>query len=82
MLSGGDGNDVFLVYHKPAAKKDMVLCGNGRDQVLADRADVLAPDCERVVVVHGSGEDIERQVGAFYESIQGFLGGIRFPGDP
>jgi Ca2+-binding RTX toxin-like protein len=79
VLSGGDGNDVFLVYNIPAAKKDIVLCGDGRDQVLADRADVLAPDCERTVVVHGSPEDIERQVAAFYDSIQGFFKGIRFP---
>ena len=78
-LSGGDGNDVILVHNKPAAKKDRVLCGNGRDRVLADRADVIAPDCEKVLVVHGSLEDIERQEDIFYESIQRFFKGIHFP---
>jgi Ca2+-binding RTX toxin-like protein len=78
-LSGGDGNDVILVHNKPAAKKDRVLCGNGRDRVLADRADVIAPDCEEVVVVHGSLEDIERQEDIVFESIQSFFKGIHFP---
>ena len=48
-LSGGDGNDVFLVENVPAAK-DIVTCGGGFDRVLADRKDVLASDCERVAV--------------------------------
>jgi hypothetical protein len=81
VLSGGVGNDVIFVYHELAAKKDIVLCGDGRDQVLADRADVLRADCERVVVVHGSPEDIERQVDKFYNnhSLQKLFRGIRFP---
>ena len=81
VLSGGVGNDVIFVYHELAAKKDIVLCGDGRDQVLADRADVLRADCERVVVVHGSPEDIERQADNFYnnQSLQRFFRGIRFP---
>lgn len=79
-LSGGAGNEVILVHNYPAAK-DIVLCGGGRDQVLADRADVLAPNCERTVIVHGSLEDVERQEAVFYDSIQGFFKGIRFPGD-
>jgi len=82
VISGGDGNDVIFVYHELAAKKDMVLCGDGRDRVLADRADVLAPDCERVVVVHGSPEDIERQEAKFNDSIQRFYRGIHFPVPP
>jgi hypothetical protein len=81
VLSGGDGNDVFFVHNELAAKKDIVLCGDGRDQVLADRADVLRPNCERVVVVHGSPEDIELQAAKFSDSIQRFYKGIRFPGD-
>jgi hypothetical protein len=72
--------DVNFVHHKFAAKKDVVFCGDGRDQVLADRADMLAPDCERVVIVHGSPEDIERQEALFNDSIQGFYRGIRFSG--
>jgi len=81
VLSGGDGGDVIFVHNELAAKKDIVLCGDGRDQVLADRADVLRSDCERVVVVHGSPEDIERQEANFYEnqSLQRFFRGIRFP---
>jgi hypothetical protein len=80
VLSGGDGNDVIFVHHELAAKKDIVLCGDGRDRVLADRADVLTPDCERVVVVHGSPKDIELQAAKFSGSIQKFYRGIRFPG--
>jgi hypothetical protein len=79
VLSGGDGGDVIFVYHELAAKKDIVLCGDGRDQVLADRADVLRPDCERVVVVHGSLEDRKLQRAKFSDSIQRFYRGIRFP---
>jgi hypothetical protein len=82
VLSGGDGSDVFFVYRELAPKKDVVSCGDGRDQVLADRADVLVrADCERVVVVHGSPEDIERQAANFYNNraLQRFFRGIRFP---
>ncbi len=74
---------MMFVYRELAAKKDVVSCGDGRDQVLADRADVLRPGCERVVVVHGSQENIERQAANFYnnQSLQRFFRGIRFPGD-
>ena len=75
-LSGGDGNDVILVDNKPAAK-DVVVCGGGFDRVLTDRADIVAPDCEKVVVVRGSLEDIQQQEGRFFESIpQSFLDGL------
>jgi len=75
-LSGGDGNDVILVDNKPAAK-DIVVCGRGFDRVLADRADVIAPDCETMVVVHGSLEDITRQEGRFFESVpESFFEGL------
>ena len=72
----------LLALEKLAARKDIVFCGDGRDQVLADRADVLRGECERVVVVHGSPEEIERQVDDFYDnrSLQRFFRGIRFPG--
>jgi hypothetical protein len=30
---------------------------------------VIAPNCERMVVVHGSLEDIIRQEGRFFESV-------------
>ena len=48
ILSGGDGADVIIVTNKPAGK-DVVSCGRGFDRVLADRKDVVAPDCEKVV---------------------------------
>jgi Ca2+-binding RTX toxin-like protein len=55
-LSGGEGNDVFDVLNKPAAK-DVVLCGDGFDRVFADSKDVLASDCEKVFVGLGSLEE-------------------------
>jgi Ca2+-binding RTX toxin-like protein len=48
-ISAGDGNDVLDIINIPAGK-DVVSCGDGSDRVLADRADVVAPDCERVFV--------------------------------
>ncbi len=68
-LSGGPGNDVIDVFHKPAAVKDVVVCGSGFDRVISDRADLVAPDCEKVVVVHGSLEEIFQQADRFFESI-------------
>jgi Ca2+-binding RTX toxin-like protein len=67
-VSGGDGNDVFLVENAPAAK-DIVVCGGGFDRVLVDRKDVVAPDCERVVIVHGSREEVLQQEDQFLASI-------------
>jgi Ca2+-binding RTX toxin-like protein len=75
-LSGGDGKDVILVDNKPASK-DLVVCGDGFDRVLTDRADVIAPDCETLVVVHGSFEDIIRQENRFFESVpESFFEGL------
>jgi Ca2+-binding RTX toxin-like protein len=77
-LSGGSGNDVIDVFHKPAAAKDIVTCGPGFDRVISDRADLVAPDCERVVVVRGSLENIFRQADRFFRSIpQSFFEGLR-----
>ena len=81
MLSGGSGNDVIDVWHKPAAVKDVVACGSGFDRVIADRATLVAPDCEEVVVAHGSLENSFEQSDAFYEDIpQSFFEGL--PPDP
>ena len=76
-LSGGSGKDVIDVSHRPAVK-DVVACGGGFDRVLADRADVVAPDCERVKIIgRGSLEEFFEQVDAFYESIpQNFFEGL------
>jgi hypothetical protein len=58
-ILGGAGNDVIDVL---AAGKDVVSCGDGFDRVIADRADVVAPDCERVFVG-------ERKFDAYFASI-------------
>jgi Ca2+-binding RTX toxin-like protein len=76
-LSGGDGNDVFSVENAQATK-DIVACGSGFDRVLADRNDVLAPDCERVRIVHGSVAEVEEQSRAFFGSVpQSFYDGLQ-----
>lgn len=46
ILDGGDGSDIVLARD---GERDSVSCGRGRDLVLADRADRVASDCERVV---------------------------------
>ena len=66
---GGAGNDVLEVINTPAAK-DIVTCGSGFDRVFADRNDVVADDCEKVVVGLSNFE-------AFYGSIlQSFFEGL------
>jgi Ca2+-binding RTX toxin-like protein len=67
-VSGGDGNDVLLVDNAPAAK-DIVTCGGGFDRVMVDRKDVVAPDCERVRIAHGSLEAVRQQEEEFFTSI-------------
>ena len=62
---GGDGNDVLLVDNVPAAK-DIATCGGGFDRILADREDLVAPDCERVRIVHGSREEVKQQEEEFF----------------
>ena len=75
-LSGGSGNDVIDVSHRPAVR-DVVVCGRGFDRVLADRKDTVARDCERVVVVRGSREAVLRQVDEFFESVpESFFRGL------
>lgn len=44
-LHGRAGNDVLNARD---GRRDRVVCGPGRDYVLADRADSVARDCERV----------------------------------
>jgi Ca2+-binding RTX toxin-like protein len=76
---GGDGNDVFLVDNVPAAK-DIATCGGGFDRILADRKDLVAPDCERVRIVHGSREEVLQQENEFLASVpQSFFEGL-YPG--
>lgn len=44
-ILGGSGNDV--IYARDGAR-DQIICGTGRDRVVADRVDRVAHDCERV----------------------------------
>jgi Ca2+-binding RTX toxin-like protein len=77
-FSGGPGNDVLWVSHVPAFK-DVVVCGEGFDLVGADPKDMVAPECERVVIIRNAAQDEE-----FFESIpQSFLEGLApFPEFP
>ena len=54
-LSGGAGTDVIGVasLRLKAAAPDIVTCGSGFDRVVADTKDVVAPDCEKVVLFRG-----------------------------
>jgi hypothetical protein len=68
-LSAGDGNDVLNVANKPAGK-DVVSCGSGIDRVLADRTDVVSPDCENVSIGPAAADE-------FFNSIpQSFIEGL------
>jgi hypothetical protein len=78
-VSGGEGNDVFLVQNMPAAK-DIARCGGGFDRVLADRKDLVASDCERVRIVHGALEEVLQQEEEFFQSIPpSFFEGLPSP---
>jgi Ca2+-binding RTX toxin-like protein len=69
-LSGGPGDDVIdaLQYRSPA--RDIALCGSGFDWVVANKKDVVAPDCERVDVFRGgTHRDFERFWMSFFESV-------------
>jgi Ca2+-binding RTX toxin-like protein len=50
-LSGGDDNDLIDSHNGRAAgaRRDFVSCGEGTDTVNADRLDVIAANCERVI---------------------------------
>ena len=45
VLRGGPGNDTLIARDR---HRDSVLCGAGRDLVLADRRDVIGRGCEIV----------------------------------
>lgn len=68
VLSGGEGDDIFLADHVPAVK-DTVSCGGGFDRAVADSKDVVADDCEKVRVVHGSKKEVLKQEDAFFKSL-------------
>ncbi len=68
VLSGGAGDDILLGDHVPAVK-DIVTCGGGFDRAVVDRKDVVADDCEEVLLVRGSFEEVLEQEEAFFESL-------------
>jgi Ca2+-binding RTX toxin-like protein len=69
ILSAGDGNDVLNVGNKPAGK-DVVACGSGLDRVLADRADVVSPDCEKVFIGPAAADKFFNSIPeSFFESL-------------
>jgi len=68
VLSGADGDDIIVADHVPAVK-DVVSCGGGFERVVADSKDVVADDCERVRVFHGTEAEVMEQEGAFFESL-------------
>jgi hypothetical protein len=68
-FSGGPGNDVIDVLHYVSAR-DRVECGGGFDRVAADRKDVVAPDCEKVVVFRGG------MLSEYFDVLEGFYESI------
>jgi hypothetical protein len=58
ILIGGDGNDFLWVRDTPfqAPRKDLVLCGDGRDGASVDRVDVVV-GCERLMFRHPTHEE-------------------------
>ena len=72
-ISAGAGNDVVWVLNWSPVGKDVLSCGSGFDRVLADRTDVIADDCERVVFGRSN-------IGAFFEDIpNSFFEGLPQP---
>jgi Ca2+-binding RTX toxin-like protein len=78
IVTGGDGNDVLDPINRPAGK-DLITCGSGFDRVLADRLDVVAPDCERVAVGLAAVLALDQQIeeSGFYDRL--FEGLAPFP---
>jgi len=68
VLSGGEGDDILIGDHVPTVK-DIVSCGGGFDRAFADSKDMVAEDCEKVLVVHGSKAEVLDQEDAFFESL-------------
>ena len=48
-ISGGPGNDTMGAYNRPAFP-DVVECGAGEDRAYTDGSDLIAGDCEELVV--------------------------------
>jgi hypothetical protein len=71
-IIGGQGNDVIAIDNRPAYR-DMVACGGGFDRVLADRKDLVAPDCERVSIGLSLEEFVETIPPSFFEGLPPFF---------
>jgi Ca2+-binding RTX toxin-like protein len=68
IVSGGTGTDVIFVasLRLKATAEDIVTCGSGFDRVHADTKDVVAPDCEKVVLFRrGSASEYFDQADEF-----------------
>ncbi|MEA2374095.1 MAG: hypothetical protein QOD53_558 [Thermoleophilaceae bacterium] len=50
-FSGGAGNDTIRANDGYKGFRDQVHCGPGRDRAYVDKQDLVARDCERVIVV-------------------------------
>ena len=76
-FSGGPGDDAIDVMHHRSAQ-DRVVCGSGFDRVGANSNDVVASDCEKVVVFKGgTRSEFFDVLDSFYESIpQNFYEGL------
>ena len=69
IVSAGEGNDVVGAVNRPAFE-DIVTCGGGFDRVIADRKDVLAPDCEKVFFGFGSEDEFIASIPqSFFEGL-------------
>jgi hypothetical protein len=68
---------IDVVQHRTA--RDQVVCGSGFDRVAANKEDVVAPDCERVVVFRGgTPSEYENFWKSFYASVpQNFFDGLQ-----
>ena len=53
------------------SERDLVVCGSGFDRVAANSKDVVAPDCEKVVVFRGGtlSEYFDLLLGFYEESV-------------
>ena len=57
VLVGGEGNDFLWARDAPfQSRKDLVICGEGRDVASVDRVDEVV-DCERVMFRHPTHEE-------------------------
>jgi hypothetical protein len=74
-LIGKGGNDILLSLAGDdtllgGPGKDVVTCGSGIDRVLADRADVVSPDCEKVFIGPAAADKFFNSIPeSFFESL-------------